>query len=134
MLTAEGSRSVDDRDLIRVYRDTALHAQVGAKLSLVNVVLCKKRSSKMRTMAVSFILVAVGLVLLPAPTLAVTCPPGQLMICGGTGRPLPRGGIDWHCSCVDSSDTGKTTGGGKAEIHKKNVPTVRPNQTPGSNN
>ena len=85
----------------------------------------------MRTMVVFFMLVAVGLLLLPAPTLALTCPPGELMICGG--KRLPGGGTNWHCSCV-SSDTGKTTGGGKAEIHKKNVPTVRPSQTPGSNN
>ena len=94
----------------------------------------------MRTMAMSFMLVAVGLVLLPAPTLALTCGPGELMICAGTGRVIrparyghPRV-IDWQCKCVSTDTTGKTTGGGKAEIHKKSVPTVRPSKTPGSNN
>ena len=41
----------------------------------------------------------------------------------------------WHapghparCHCVKSSSRG-----GKAEIHKKNVPTVQPNKSPGPN-
>jgi hypothetical protein len=90
----------------------------------------------MRATGVSFMLVAVGLVLLPTPTLAQTCPPGELMICAGTRQPHqlrpPSGGTDWQCSCVPAG-TGKTTGGGKVQQQKKNVPTVRPNRTPGPN-
>ena len=84
--------------------------------------------------AMSFMLAAVGLVALPTPTLAQTCPPGELMICAGTRKPhqLRPPNSSWDCTCVRSG-TGESRGGGKVQQQKKNVPTVRPNRTPGSN-
>lgn len=56
------------------------------------------------------------------------CPAGQKLECLGTLDPKrpPR------CRCVDIPATGQGSHG-KAEIKKKNVPTVKPNKNPGPN-
>ncbi len=53
----------------------------------------------MRTVTVSCMLVALGLVLLPSATFAYTCPAGANQICWGVA------GGEWTCKCVYSSAT-----------------------------
>ena len=61
---------------------------------------------------------------------ASPCPFPMVQEC----RPMPqlRPPATEQCRCVYAP--GSPTWGGKAEIHKKNVPTVKPNRGPGSNN
>lgn len=63
--------------------------------------------------------------LMPAPSLAkLQCKPGQIVKCKDMGKATPP-----ICWCVAARGTGVGSGGGgKAEIKKKNVPTVKPNE------
>jgi hypothetical protein len=79
---------------------------------------------------------ALGLLALASLSAAVeaaSCPPGTVQVCdpGQQNRPPatpPR------CHCENTPSSGSWSGGGKAEIHKKNVPTVKPGKSPGPNN
>lgn len=68
--------------------------------------------------------IAFALMLSPVSALAQTCPPSWVKKCDPANRG-PR------CWCVPGPY--ETPRGGKAEIHKKNVPTVRPGHPPESN-
>lgn len=64
---------------------------------------------------------------------AASCPPGTVQVCdpGQANRPpsaAPR------CHCESAPGSGSWSGGGKAEIHRKNVPTVKPSKSSGSSN
>ena len=79
------------------------------------------------------ILLALALVGPPSAASAQTCPPYFVLECT---KPNAQGLR--HCECRRDRGQGKTPGGGKtsggkAEIDKKNVPTVRPNKSPGAN-
>ena len=70
-------------------------------------------------------LAAVMLMPMSVAASAAPCPFPMVQEC----RPFPQGRPGaMQCRCVP----GSPTWGGKAEIHKKNVPTVRPNRAPGS--
>lgn len=77
----------------------------------------------MRIIIVS-IPIAFALMLSPMSAVAQTCPPSWVKKCDPANRG-PR------CWCVPGPY--ETPRGGKAEIHKKNVPTVRPGHPPGPN-
>lgn len=72
-------------------------------------------------------LAAVSVALMPTMASAAPCPYPQVQEC----RPAPPNRPP-QCRCVNPP--GSPTWGGKAEIHKKNVPTVKPNRGPGGNN
>ncbi len=83
------------------------------------------------------VLMTSALGLLALSSLSVTaeagpCPPGWVQICRETapGRPPLC-----HCRRVGQHTEGGATWGnqGKAEIHKHNVPTAKPNKSPGPN-
>ena len=65
---------------------------------------------------------------------APQCPPGQKLEClpqsssgpGQANKPAP-------CRCVLIPDSGSRSGGGKAEIKRKNVPQVKSSKQPGPN-
>jgi hypothetical protein len=67
---------------------------------------------------------------LPIAAWAQGCPPGSVWVCRQEG---PQGGKRGSCACQGRTGFDFQRGGGKAEIHKKNVPTVRPSRTPGPN-
>jgi hypothetical protein len=67
---------------------------------------------------------------LPFSASAAPCPPGMVQVC--KQQPVNRPPRGTPCKCESAG--GSATFGGKAEIHKKNVPTVRPGRTPGPNN
>jgi hypothetical protein len=68
--------------------------------------------------------IGAAVLLVPAPALA-QCKPGQVMKCPEKQMAPPPYG----CKCVGRSSLGSgASGGGKAEIKKKNVPTVKPNR------
>ena len=69
-------------------------------------------------------LIAFALMLSPISALAQTCPPSWVKKCDPANRG-PR------CWCVPGPY--ETPRGGKAEIHKKNVPAVKSDKTPGPN-
>lgn len=80
----------------------------------------------MRNRMIMALLSAAGILLAPAMASAVeSCPFGQVLKCA---RPY------WHqpprCRCVGPG----FAPGGKAEIHKRNVPTVQLNKAPGGYN
>ena len=62
---------------------------------------------------------------LPVAVHAAPCPPGMIEVCPPH---VPRPPL-CHCEKVPVSPTW----GGKAEIHKKNLPTVKPNKSRGPN-
>ena len=68
--------------------------------------------------------IAFALSLSPMSAVAQTCPPPWVKKCD----PAQRGP---RCWCVPGPY--ETPRGGKAEIHKKNVPTVRPGHPPEPN-
>ncbi len=79
------------------------------------------------------VLMLAALMLMPMSVVAsaAPCPFPMVQEC----RPQPQNrppAAPTQCRCV--YPPGSPTWGGKAEIHKKNVPTVRPNRVPGSNN
>lgn len=79
----------------------------------------------MRTIMTSA-LALLALASLPAAVEAAPCPLGMVEVC--LPRPPPR---PPRCHCEKAP--GSPTWGGKAEIHKKNVPTVKPGKSPGPN-
>ncbi len=70
-------------------------------------------------------LALLALTLLSVAVQAAPCPPGMVEVCPPH---VPRPPL---CHCDKAP--GSPTGGGKAEIHKKNVPTVKPNKSPAPN-
>ncbi len=82
----------------------------------------------MRKTMMLAMLAAAGIAFGPAPALAVeSCPPGQVLKCRRWPPNQPP-----RCWCVEKPGPWVAPGG-KAEIHKKNVPTVKPNKSPGPN-
>ncbi|MDP3075977.1 hypothetical protein [Bradyrhizobium sp.] len=71
--------------------------------------------------------------LLPSavPALAAPCPFPKVQVCAPQPQNRPPA-TPTQCRC--ENPPGSPTWGGKAEIHKKNVPTVKPNKQPGPNN
>lgn len=63
--------------------------------------------------------------IVPTPSLAkLECKPGETLKCRDMGKALPP-----MCWCARSPSTGSGSApGGKAEIKKRNVPTVKPNK------
>lgn len=79
----------------------------------------------MRERMMLTVLVAASLVLGPSMARAAqSCPPGQSLKC----QKKKHSGEPQHCWCVGLPGSAP---GGKAEIHKRNVPTVQPNKGPG---
>ena len=63
---------------------------------------------------------------------AAPCPPGMVQVCDP--QPLNRPpATPQRCHCENPPGSGNWSGGGRAEIHKKNVPTVKQNKAPGPN-
>jgi hypothetical protein len=60
---------------------------------------------------------------------AAPCSFPQVRVCEPQPNPPVRPPV---CHCANPP--GSPTWGGKAEIHKKNVPTVKPNKSSGANN
>jgi hypothetical protein len=89
----------------------------------------------MRLMAITSILAASSLGALALPASAGPCPFPMVQVCKEPGG--PPGALPPACKCEyppGMAPSGKkTTSSGKSEQHKTNVPTVRPNRTPGPN-
>jgi hypothetical protein len=64
------------------------------------------------------------------PASGAPCPIGTVQVCPPPNKMRPPAGD--QCRCV-TTPGGPTGGGGRAEIHKKNVPTVKPDKSPGPN-
>ena len=79
----------------------------------------------------AFTLAAVALLPSVQPASAAPCPFPMVRECQPPPKDRPSA-VPMPCRCVNPP--GSSTWGGKAEIHKKNVPTVKPNKTPGANN
>jgi hypothetical protein len=90
------------------------------------------RGAKMRTIITSA-LAALALASLSVAAEAASCPPGTVQVCDPRPQNRPPATPE-RCHCENSPGSGNWTGGGKAEIHKKNVPTVKPSKSPGTNN
>ncbi|MCG2632829.1 hypothetical protein L6654_40280 [Bradyrhizobium sp. WYCCWR 13023] len=84
----------------------------------------------MRTMMTS-VIALLTLVSLTAGVKAESCPPGTVQVCPPPSKTRPPGGPPAWCRC--EGPPGSPTWGGRAEIHKKNVPTVKPGKSPGPN-
>jgi hypothetical protein len=82
-------------------------------------------------MMITLALAVFALAPFPAPASAAPCPFPMVQECKPPPKDRPPA-VPTPCRCVNPP--GSPTWGGKAEIHKKNVPTVKPNKTPGSNN
>ena len=67
---------------------------------------------------------------LPVPASAAPCPFPMVQECKPPPKDRPPA-VPMPCRCVNPP--GSPTWGGKAEIHKKNVPAVKSNKTPGPN-
>ncbi|MDH6262181.1 hypothetical protein [Bradyrhizobium sp. BR13661] len=80
----------------------------------------------MRTVTLTLGLLA--LLSFSAAVEAAPCPFPQVRVCEPQPNPPVR---PPQCRCTNPP--GSPTWGGKAEIHKKNVPTVKPSKSPGSN-
>jgi hypothetical protein len=76
-------------------------------------------------------LVLLALALLPVAVKAESCPPGTVQVCPPPSKTRPPAGPPAWCRC--EGPPGSPTWGGKAEIHKKNVPTAKANKSPGPN-
>lgn len=74
-----------------------------------------------------------ALVSLAAAAEAASCPPAMVQVCDPGPRNRPPA-TPARCHCENAPGSGNLGGGGKAEIHKKNVPTVKPSKSPGPNN
>ena len=83
----------------------------------------------MRIMMTSALAV-LALASLPAVAIAGPCPTGMVQVCTPQPRDRPPMAAP-SCRCENAP--GSPTWGGKAEIHKKNVPTVKPSKSPGPN-
>lgn len=67
--------------------------------------------------------IGAAIVVVPTPSLAtLQCKPGETVKCSYTGKAAPP-----KCWCVAAPALGSGSRG-KAEIKKKNVPTVQPNK------
>lgn len=84
-------------------------------------------SETMRKTMMLTALAGAGVMLGSVMALAAPCPPGQVREC----RPAPPQRPP-QCRCVSQGGPWVAPGG-KAEIHKKNVPTVKPSKGPGVN-
>ena len=65
-----------------------------------------------------------------APASAAPCPFPMVRVCA---EPPPNRPQTTPMQCRCENPPGSPTWGGKAEIHQRNVPTVKPNKTPGPN-
>jgi hypothetical protein len=83
----------------------------------------------MRT-TVGLMLAGSALLLLTAPATAAPCPFPMVRVCAEPPPNRPQT-TPMQCRCENAG--GKTPYAGKAQIHKKNIPTVKPNKTPGPN-
>ncbi len=82
-------------------------------------------------MTFSFVTLAFALAFLPKAGAAAPCPFPMVQVCERQPQARPPASPS-RCHC--ESPPGSPTWGGKAEIHRKNVPTVKPNKPPGPNN
>ena len=71
-----------------------------------------------------------GFVLSSVPASAAPCPFPMVRECMPAPKDRPQA-VPMPCRCVNPP--GSPTWGGKAEIHKRNVPTVKSNKQPGPN-
>jgi hypothetical protein len=78
-------------------------------------------------------LALLALASLSAAAEAAACPPGLVQVCDPRPQNRPPATPD-RCHCESPPGSGGGSGGGKAEIHKKNVPAVKPSKSPGPNN
>ncbi|AWM05685.1 hypothetical protein [Bradyrhizobium symbiodeficiens] len=80
---------------------------------------------------------ALALLALASLTAAVEagpCPPGMVRVClPPPQNDRPPNITPQPCKCEHQPASGNYSGGGKAEIHKKNVPMVKQNKSPGPN-
>jgi hypothetical protein len=67
---------------------------------------------------------------IPVPASAAPCPFPMVQVCAPQPQNRPPM-TPKQCRC--ENPPGNPTWGGKAEVHKKNVPTLKPNKTPGPN-
>jgi hypothetical protein len=82
----------------------------------------------MRKRVMVMMIAGAGLVLSAATAVGEgPCPPGQVQKCEREPKSRPP-----RCYCVQAPGPWVPPGG-KAEIHQKNVPTVKPNRNPGPN-
>lgn len=84
------------------------------------------------TMRITHALALAAVALLPSvdPASAAPCPFPMVQVCQPAPKDRPPA-VPMPCRC--ENPPGSPTWGGKAEIHKKNVPTVKSNKTPGPN-
>ncbi len=82
---------------------------------------------------VSSAMALVALTFLPAAVHAGPCPPGMVQVCmpQPADRP-PNRPVPCKCDYPPGTSWGGG-GGGTAEVHKKNVPSVKANKAPGPN-
>ena len=78
-------------------------------------------------------LAALALASLSTTAQAAPCPPGMVQVCEPAPQNRPPA-TPQRCRCENPPGSGSWSGGGKAEIHKKNVPTVKPTKSPSPNN
>ncbi|MGT2503988.1 hypothetical protein ACVOMS_30670 [Bradyrhizobium guangxiense] len=79
-------------------------------------------------------LALLALTSLSAKVEAAPCPPGMVRVClQPPQNDRPPNTTPMPCKCENPPGTGTWSGGGKAEIHKKNVPSVKHNKSPGPN-
>ena len=79
-------------------------------------------------------LTLLALVSLSAAVEAGPCPPGMVRVClPPPQNDRPPNTTPTLCKCENQSGSGSWSGGGKAEIHKKNVPSAKQNKSPGPN-
>lgn len=89
----------------------------------------------MRVMMTSA-LALLALASLTAAVEAAPCPPGMVQVCLPPPKNRPPGSTPTPCKCdyPPGSGSWSGSGGGTAEVHKKNVPAVKSNKSPGPNN
>jgi hypothetical protein len=79
-------------------------------------------------------LVLLGLTSLSADAEAGPCPPGMVKVClPPPQNNRPPNTTPTPCKCESQQGSGNDSGGGKAEIHKKNLPAAKQNKSPGPN-
>ena len=66
---------------------------------------------------------------LSVPASAAPCPFPMVRVCQEPPQNRPPA-APMACKCVHPPGQTSGSGGGKAEIYKKNVPTVKPNKSP----
>lgn len=68
---------------------------------------------------------------LSAAVEAAPCPPGMVQVCLPPPKNRPPGSTPTPCKCENQQGGWSGSGGGTAEVHKKNVPAVKSNKSPG---